>query len=436
MVRMRLLGATVVPVESGSRTLKDAMNEALRDWVTNVRDTFYCIGSVAGPAPYPAMVRDFQAVIGDETIAQVRERYGHLPDEVVACVGGGSNAMGIFHAFRDLASVRLTGVEAAGEGLDGRHGAPLAKGTPGVLHGSYSYLLQDAWGQVAEAHSISAGLDYPGVGPEHSWLKDSGRAAYAAATDDEALAAFRTLSRARGHHPGAGERPRRGLRAARAVGRRAHRAVAVPDRQVHDPGRGRVRPRRPRASPAATSSSSTSPAAATRTCTRPAQLGVWMSGHYGGPLVYAGRGGVMSVRKLPHPPEGREPKPPAPEETAAGDRPARRHGRRDPGAAARPRAAPERARSARRARGARRSSPTSPAVTRRSRRATALDRDAHRRRRRHRRARRPVLRPHRRRPRGAAVHARRPHGRSHAGRRPRAWPRRTAPARRSCCSRT
>ncbi len=201
VVRMRLLGATVVPVESGSRTLKDAMNEALRDWVTNVRETFYVIGSVAGPAPYPAMVRDFQAVIGAETIAQVRERFGHLPDEVVACVGGGSNAMGIFHAFRDLASVRLTGVEAAGEGLDGRHGAPLAKGSPGVLHGSYSYLLQDAWGQVAEAHSISAGLDYPGVGPEHSWLKDSGRAAYAAATDDEALAAFRTLSELEGIIP-------------------------------------------------------------------------------------------------------------------------------------------------------------------------------------------------------------------------------------------
>jgi tryptophan synthase beta chain len=201
VVRMRLLGATVVPVESGSRTLKDAMNEALRDWVTNVRGTFYVIGSVAGPAPYPAMVRDFQAVIGDEAIAQVRERFGHLPDEVVACVGGGSNAMGIFHAFRDLSSVRLTGVEAAGEGLDGRHGAPLAKGSPGVLHGSYSYLLQDVWGQVAEAHSVSAGLDYPGVGPEHSWLKDSGRAAYAAATDTEALAAFRTLAEMEGIIP-------------------------------------------------------------------------------------------------------------------------------------------------------------------------------------------------------------------------------------------
>jgi tryptophan synthase beta chain len=202
VVRMRLLGARVVPVRSGSRTLKDAMNEALRDWVANVRDTFYVIGSVAGPAPYPAMVRDFQAVIGAEAIVQVRERLGHLPDEIVACVGGGSNAMGIFHAFRDFTNVRLTGVEAAGEGLDGRHhGASLTKGTPGVLHGSYSYLLQDAWGQVAEAHSVSAGLDYPGVGPEHSWLKDSGRATYFAATDAEALAAFHTLSELEGIIP-------------------------------------------------------------------------------------------------------------------------------------------------------------------------------------------------------------------------------------------
>ncbi len=200
VVRMRLLGATVVPVESGSRTLKDAMNEALRDWVASAADTFYAIGSVAGPAPYPAMVRDFQAVIGAEAIAQVRERFGRLPDEAVACVGGGSNAMGLFHAFRDL-PVRLTGVEAAGEGLDGRHGAPLAKGTPGVLHGSFSYLLQDVWGQVAEAHSVSAGLDYPGVGPEHAWLKDSGRARYAAATDAEALAAFRELAELEGIIP-------------------------------------------------------------------------------------------------------------------------------------------------------------------------------------------------------------------------------------------
>jgi len=200
VVRMRLLGATVVPVESGSRTLKDAMNEALRDWVTNVATTFYVIGSVAGPAPYPAMVRDFQAVIGDEAIAQVRQRFGQLPDEVVACVGGGSNAMGLFQAFRDL-PVRLTGVEAAGEGLDGRHGAPLAKGKPGVLHGSFSYLLQDAWGQIAEAHSVSAGLDYPGVGPELSWLKDSKRARFAAATDVEALAAFSALAHLEGIIP-------------------------------------------------------------------------------------------------------------------------------------------------------------------------------------------------------------------------------------------
>jgi tryptophan synthase beta chain len=201
VVRMRLLGAQVLPVDSGSQTLKDAMNEAMRDWVTNVATTFYAIGSVAGPAPYPAMVRDFQLVIGRETRIQVLERYGRLPDEVVACVGGGSNAMGLFHPFRDDA-VRLTGVEAAGDGLDtGHHGASLSRGRPGVLHGSFSYLLQDAWGQVQEAHSISAGLDYPGVGPEHSWLHDSGRAAYAAATDGEALAAFHALARLEGIIP-------------------------------------------------------------------------------------------------------------------------------------------------------------------------------------------------------------------------------------------
>ena len=254
VVRMRLLGATVVPVESGSRTLKDAMNEALRDWVTNVRGTFYVIGSVAGPAPYPAMVRDFQAVIGAETIAQVRERFGHLPDEVVACVGGGSNAMGIFHAFRDLASVRLTGVEAAGEGLDGRHGAPLAKGSPGVLHGSYSYLLQDAWGQVAEAHSISAGLDYPGRGTRALVAQGLGPGGVCGGDGRRGSRRLPHALRARGHHPGAGERPRRGLRAARAVERRAHRPLALRDRPVHDPGRDRrvragrdaLRPRRPR----------------------------------------------------------------------------------------------------------------------------------------------------------------------------------------------
>jgi tryptophan synthase beta chain len=202
VLRMRLLGATVESVESGSRTLKDAMNEALRDWVTNVRDTHYVIGSVAGPAPFPAMVRDFQRVIGDEAREQMLSRFARLPNEIIACVGGGSNAIGIFQAFRDDASVRLTGVEAAGDGLDsGRHGAPLARGTRGVLHGAYSYLLQDAWGQVVEAHSVSAGLDYPGVGPEHAFLKDSGRVIYDSATDGEALAAFALLSRIEGIIP-------------------------------------------------------------------------------------------------------------------------------------------------------------------------------------------------------------------------------------------
>jgi tryptophan synthase beta chain len=201
VVRMRLLGADVRPVSSGSGTLKDAMNEALRDWAATVRDTHYLIGSTAGPAPFPALVRDLQAVIGREARDQVLERYGRLPSEIVACVGGGSNAMGIFHAFRDD-PVRLFGVEAAGEGLDsGRHGAPLNRGTTGVLHGSYSYLLQDAWGQVAEAHSVSAGLDYPGVGPEHAQLMDSGRATYVSATDDEALAAFRRLAELEGIIP-------------------------------------------------------------------------------------------------------------------------------------------------------------------------------------------------------------------------------------------
>jgi len=201
VVRMRLLGATVVPVDSGARTLKDAMNEAMRDWVGSVAETHYVIGSVAGPAPYPAMVRDFQAVIGQEARRQVLEKHGRLPDEVVACVGGGSNAAGIFAAFLDD-DVRLTGVEAAGEGLaTGRHGAPLALGTPGVLHGSHSYVLQDEWGQIREAHSISAGLDYPGVGPEHSFWKDSGRVAYDSATDAEAVAAFQTLARLEGILP-------------------------------------------------------------------------------------------------------------------------------------------------------------------------------------------------------------------------------------------
>ena len=200
--RMELLGAEVRPVESGTRTLKDATNEALRDWVTNVRDTHYIIGSVVGPDPFPRLVRDFQAVIGEEARAQLEAAEGRLPGAVVACVGGGSNAMGIFHAFVPFGDVRLVGVEAAGEGLDsGRHSAPLAAGTPGVLHGSLSYLLQDADGQVAPAHSISAGLDYPGVGPEHSWLLDEGRAEYVTVTDDRALAAFHRLSRLEGLIP-------------------------------------------------------------------------------------------------------------------------------------------------------------------------------------------------------------------------------------------
>ena len=199
--RMELLGAEVHQVASGTRTLKDATNEAIRDWVTNVETTHYIIGSVVGPAPFPRIVRDFQAVIGEEARQQMLDRTGGLPVAVVACVGGGSNAMGIFHAFRDD-DVELVGVEAAGEGLDsGRHSATLAAGKPGVLHGAMSYLLQDSDGQVAPAHSISAGLDYPGVGPEHSYLKDSGRARYASVTDDEALAAFHRLSELEGIIP-------------------------------------------------------------------------------------------------------------------------------------------------------------------------------------------------------------------------------------------
>ena len=194
--RMRLLGATVVPVRTGTRTLKDATSEAIRDWVATVTDSHYIIGSVVGPAPYPRMVRDFQATIGREARAQMLERAGRLPATVIACVGGGSNAMGVFHAFVDDAGVALVGVEAAGEGLDtGHHSASLQSGTPGVLHGSMSYLLQDEHGQVHPAHSISAGLDYPGVGPEHSYLKASGRATYVAVTDAEALDGFRLLSR-------------------------------------------------------------------------------------------------------------------------------------------------------------------------------------------------------------------------------------------------
>jgi tryptophan synthase beta chain len=200
--RMQLLGARVVPVESGSRTLKDAMNEALRDWVTNVRDTHYIIGSVAGPHPYPALVRDFQSVIGTEARRQCLEIAGRLPDAVVACVGGGSNAMGIFSGFLDDAGVKLVAVEAAGHGLaSGMHGASLAKGTPGVLHGSRSYVLQDEHGQIREAHSISAGLDYPGVGPELAHLKDTGRLTLMQATDDEALDALQYLARTEGIIP-------------------------------------------------------------------------------------------------------------------------------------------------------------------------------------------------------------------------------------------
>jgi tryptophan synthase beta chain len=200
--RMQLLGATVVPVESGTRTLKDATNEALRDWVTNVPTTHYIIGSVVGPDPFPRMVRDFQAVIGREARSQMLERYGSLPHTVVACVGGGSNAIGIFSGFLNDAGVRLVGVEAAGKGIaTGHHSATLTAGTPGVLHGSLSYLLQDADGQVSPAHSIAAGLDYPGVGPEHSYLRDTGRVTYETATDAEALDAFQALCRLEGIIP-------------------------------------------------------------------------------------------------------------------------------------------------------------------------------------------------------------------------------------------
>jgi len=200
--RMKLLGAKVEVVESGSRTLKDAMNEAIRGWVTNVRDTYYLIGSAAGPHPYPMLVREFQCVIGREARAQILEAEGRLPDYAVACVGGGSNAIGLFYPFAEDAGVKFIGVEAAGEGIDtDRHAATLSKGRPGVLHGSKSYLLQDEWGQVQEAHSISAGLDYPGVGPEHSYYKDTGRAEYVAVTDTEALAGFRLLSETEGIIP-------------------------------------------------------------------------------------------------------------------------------------------------------------------------------------------------------------------------------------------
>ncbi|OGA66775.1 MAG: tryptophan synthase subunit beta [Betaproteobacteria bacterium RIFCSPLOWO2_12_FULL_65_14] len=200
--RMKLLGAKVVPVESGSRTLKDALNEAMRDWVTNVESTFYIIGTVAGPHPYPMMVRDFQSVIGEECLVQMEELAGRQPDAIIACVGGGSNAMGIFYPYILYEKTRLIGVEAAGEGLaSGKHAASLCAGRPGVLHGNRTYLLQDANGQITETHSISAGLDYPGVGPEHAWLKDSKRAEYVAVSDEEALGAFHELCRYEGIIP-------------------------------------------------------------------------------------------------------------------------------------------------------------------------------------------------------------------------------------------
>ena len=200
--RMKLLGATVVPVESGSKTLKDALNEAMRDWVTNIENTFYIIGTVAGPHPYPMMVRDFQAVIGEECLVQMPEMTGRQPDYVLACIGGGSNAMGIFYPYIDEKDVKLIGVEAAGEGLEsGKHAASLSAGFAGVLHGNRTYLLQDANGQIIETHSVSAGLDYPGVGPEHAWLKDLGRAQYVSITDDEAIAAFHDTCRIQGIIP-------------------------------------------------------------------------------------------------------------------------------------------------------------------------------------------------------------------------------------------
>jgi len=223
--RMELLGARVVPVESGSKTLKDALNEAMRDWVTNVENTFYIIGTVAGPHPYPMMVRDFQSVIGEECLAQMPERAGRQPDYVVACIGGGSNAMGIFYPYIDHHDVRLIGVEAAGDGIEtGRHSASLLAGSPGVLHGNRTYLLQDANGQIIETHSVSAGLDYPGVGPEHAWLKDSGRAQYVSITDDEALAAFNTCCRIEGIIPA--------LESSHALAHAAKLAATLPKEQI------------------------------------------------------------------------------------------------------------------------------------------------------------------------------------------------------------
>jgi len=201
VLRMRALGAEVRPVESGAKTLKDAMNEALRDWVTNVANTFYCIGTVAGPHPYPMMVRDFQCIIGDETRGQMQQAEGRLPDSLIACIGGGSNAIGLFHPFLDDKDIEIYGVEAAGHGLDKLHAASLSGGRPGVLHGNRTYLLMDHDGQIQDAHSISAGLDYPGIGPEHAWLHEMGRVTYLSATDQEALDAFQLCSRLEGIIP-------------------------------------------------------------------------------------------------------------------------------------------------------------------------------------------------------------------------------------------
>jgi tryptophan synthase beta chain len=223
--RMKLLGATVVPVESGSKTLKDALNEAMRDWVTNIENTFYIIGTVAGPHPYPMMVRDFQSVIGREARVQMMEMAGRQPDAILACVGGGSNAMGIFYPYIEEKNVRLVGVEAAGRGLEtGKHAATLTAGRPGVLHGNRTYLLQDDNGQIIETHSISAGLDYPGVGPEHAWLKDIGRAEYVSATDDEALQAFHDLCRLEGIIPA--------LESSHALAYAAKMAPRLPKEQI------------------------------------------------------------------------------------------------------------------------------------------------------------------------------------------------------------
>ena len=222
--RMKLLGAQVVPVESGSRTLKDALNEAMRDWVTNIDDTYYIIGTAAGPHPYPQMVRDFNSVIGRESREQILEQAGRLPDAIIACVGGGSNAIGLFHPFLDDVDVKIIGVEAGGDGVEtGRHAAPLSAGRAGVLHGNRTYLMQDGDGQITVTHSISAGLDYPGVGPEHSWLKDSGRASYVAVTDTEALAAFHQLTQVEGIIPA--------LESSHAV---AHAAKIAPDMRRDD----------------------------------------------------------------------------------------------------------------------------------------------------------------------------------------------------------